>query len=447
MTQDQFVYALLDAARIAGIQEAEIYYQQSDDFCALVYEGAISDYRVNTHGGLSFRGLFNGRMGSAFTEALDEDAILLLVQGVLDGARLIDTDDVETLFAGSANYPTLDCCAAQTDDTDAKLAFALELERLAKGVDARVNQLGYTGLQTSCKTVRIVNTFGLDRSHTEDIAFALVQAVAQEGDRTTTGTGISVGRCLSELSAEKAAHDAVEEAVSMLGAKPCQSGVMPVVIRRDAMSDLLETFCGIFSAEEVQKGRSLMQERVGKAIAASCVTLIDDPLMPHGLASCPFDAEGVATYQKTLIQNGVLQTLLHNRKTAAKDGVATTGNASREGYGGGIHIAPTNLFLQPGREDLDALCARIGDGLLLTEVSGLHAGANAISGDFSLLSKGFLLHNGCKTQPVEQITVAGNFYTLLRDITALGNDLWFGTNTCGCPSVSIKSLSIAGSIR
>ena len=124
-----------------------------------------------------------------------------------------------------------------------------------------------------------------------------------------------------------------------------KSGAYPVVIKNTAMADLLATFCGVFSADNAQKGLSLLAGREGEAVASASVTLTDDPLMPMGLASCPFDREGAATKTKAVIEDGVLKTLLHNRKTA-KAGCRTTGNAAGAG-----RVAPTNLFFQTRKAD------------------------------------------------------------------------------------------------
>lgn len=107
-------------------------------------------------------------------------------------------------------------------------------------------------------------------------------------------------------------------------------------------------------------------------------------------------------------------------------------------------VAPTNLFFKPGRLTQEELLANLGDGLFLTEVTGLHAGANPVSGDFSLLSRGYEIKGGKIVRAVEEFTVAGNFYQLLKDITDVGGDLLFETSPIGSPSVLVKSLSVAG---
>ena len=140
----------------------------------------------------------------------------------------------------------------------------------------------------------------------------------------------------------------------------------------------------------------------------------------------------------------MFQTFLHNLKTAHKDGVESTGNASKAGYASAVHVAPSNLYLVAGKKSFDELLASIGSGLVITEVSGLHAGANPVSGDFSLLSKGYTFVDGKREKAVEQITVAGNFYELLRNIRELANDLVFPLGGIGCPSVDAGELAISG---
>ena len=193
---------------------------------------------------------------------------------------------------------------------------------------------------------------------------------------------------------------------------------------------------------------SLLKGKLKTKIASDIVTLIDDPLMEKGLASIPFDDEGVATYTKAVIGEGILNTYLYNLKTAKKDGVESTGNASKASYASPIGTSPSNFYIKPGNNDIDELKKLLGKGLLITEVQGLHSGANPVSGDFSLGAKGFLIKNGLIERPVEQITIAGNFYKILLDIVDLGSDLKFGIpsgSSCfGSPSVIVKEMSVAG---
>ena len=207
------------------------------------------------------------------------------------------------------------------------------------------------------------------------------------------------------------------------------------------MQSLLQTFCGIFSAENAQQKLSLLSGREGETIASPLITIMDDPLLPGGLATSAFDGEGSASRTKAVVEQGVLKTLLHNRRTAAKQGVETTGNARRAGR---MDVAPTNFYIVPGSRSLDQLLQDMEDGLLITDVSGLHAGANPVSGDFSLLSNGFVIRGGKQAEPVERVTVAGNFYQLLKAVRAVGSDLEFPGSSVGSPSLDVGTLPVSG---
>jgi len=236
----------------------------------------------------------------------------------------------------------------------------------------------------------------------------------------------------------------VEEALFMLTAAPVPSGNYRAIIHAKCMPDLLGVFSGVFSAEAAQKGMSLLMGKEGEMIASEVVTLMDDPLLPGGLESAPFDAEGVATRTKAVIENGKLTTLLHNLKTAKKAGVKTTGNAAKAGYAGAVNVSPSNFYIKPGEKTLEEMMQDMGDGLVITEVSGLHSGANPISGDFSLIAQGYTVKDGKKDAAVEQITVAGNFYQLLKNIRVVGNDLCFPGSAVGSPSVDVGEIAVAG---
>ena len=162
----------------------------------------------------------------------------------------------------------------------------------------------------------------------------------------------------------------------------------------------------------------------------------------------PFDEEGCPTYTKNVIENGKLNTLLYNMKTAAVAGKETTGNGSKSGYDAPVGIRPFTMYLAGGELTEDELLAKAGEGVYINSLGGLHAGANPVSGDFSLQSSGFLIRDGKKTDYVKSFTVAGNFYELLKNITAVANNtelpMAMGSTNFGAPSTLVEGLSIAG---
>ena len=449
MDRQKFIDALFARAKAEGFEAYEAFYSSGEQFNAEVFGGEIVDYSVSESGGLGFRAIINGKMGYASTEVLDEDAIDLLIDGVKNGAAVIENDDRQFIFEGSSEYASVDNYSESLAAVSAKdkIQFALDLEKITLSRDERIQRVGGCAVLTSSSECAIYNSKGLNVSHKSNLAGGYVVPIAQEGERVNTGMEICIKQEFSDLSAEAIANKAVKQALDGLNAIQPESRTCAIAFDSGAATSMLSVFSSIFSADAAQKGLSLLKGREGEKIAGDAVTIVDDPHLAHSGASTPFDGEGVATYKKNIVENGVLTTLLHNLKTAAKQGVATTANASRGSYAATVGVAPTNFYIVPSETTQDELLAAMNDGILITEVSGLHAGANQISGDFSLLAKGFLIENGKKGAAVEQITVAGNFFTMLSDVVAVASDLDFGmpgSSMFGSPTLWIKSLSVAG---
>lgn len=437
---NKFAEKALWAAQAAGISPAEAACSLSESFSVRVRAQKLEDYKVAGRFQLTLRGRYKGKIGTASTQAMDEESLALLVQGVKESAELIENDEQDDILPPDAHYGTVCNASASVEalPTEDKIALAMAIDARLCAADARITP-DASVVSTASEIFSIKNTLGLDLSHKSNMIYAYASCLARGGDDAATGMKLLWGYDLEDVNAQRVVDGCVKDALEKLGAGRLQSGARRVVIRNNAMADLLSTFCGVFSADNAQKGLSLLAGKEGTAIASPAVTLIDDPLMPWGMGSCPFDREGAAAVTKNVIEGGVLRTLLHNRRTAQKAGVATTGNAAGAG-----RVAPSNLYVKPGEATPEALLKRMGDGLLLTEVSGLHAGANPVSGDFSLLARGFEIAGGKPVRAVEQFTVAGNFYALLRDIEAVGRDLRFEGSPIGSPSVMVKALHIAG---
>jgi len=438
-----FTDELLKAAAAGGIEAAEVYCREEDSFSATAKDGAIENYEVSSTRSLSLRGSVGGRIGAASTEAFDEQAVAYLVESVKESAALNEAEEQDEIFAGDPVYPDI---PAEDDDLDSvsaeeKLALALRAEEAARKADPRIVQTEGAMLSTHTSRVLLRNTFGLNLENVSRLYVAYVLPIAKDNGATATGFKLSYGRKLRDLDPEKLGRDAAADTLSQLHAEPVLSGEYRVIFRYDAMQSLLQTFCGIFSGENAQQKLSLLAGREGEEIASPLITVMDDPLLPGGLATSAFDGEGSASRTKAVVEKGVLKTLLHNRRTAKKQGVETTGNARRAGR---MDVAPTNFYIVPGDRPLKDMLQEMGNGLLITDVSGLHAGANPISGDFSLLSKGFVVRDGEQAEPVERVTVAGNFYQLLKAVRAVGSDLEFPGSSIGCPSLDVGTLTVSG---
>lgn len=448
MNINEFISRLFAKAKALGLEQCEVYYTNGNEFETGVFKGEIVSYKSSDFVGLSFRALKDGKMGYSATQVLDDEAIDMLVDGVLTSLALLEDEDEQFLYAGGGEYTPVDCWSDAVENMTAreKIDMALQMEQAALAADARVEQVGDCEVFTSGSEVRIVNTLGLDVSQKDKMLGGFIGPVAKEGSAVNNEYGMFFG-CSTDVDVEKVAREAVEETVSGLNAKSMPSGAYPVVLRNDAAATLLSAFENVFSAAAAQKGLSLLKGREGEMIAAECVTLWDDPHMKGGLASQSFDAEGVPTRKKAVVENGRFNTLLHNLKTANKQGVQTTGNACKGGYAAPISVAPSNFYFQPGDISRDELLALAGDGVMITSMAGLHAGVDTISGDFSLSAKGFLIEGGKVGRPVAQITLAGNFFELMKNIRCFADDLKFGfpgRSWMGSASVLVDGLSVAG---
>ncbi len=449
MNIKEFKEKLFVKAKEAGFTDMEVYYNRNNNFSVKIFKGEVDNYSVADESGLAFRGLYNGKMGYSFTEKIDDTSIDILIEEAKGNALIIEDEDEVEIFAGSKSYSEFEGYTKELEEftPEMKIQFAKELEKEAFALDNRVQAVNYCLMASGEGERIIINNKGLEKSARDNLAYCYLSVVVKEGESIKTGAEFLASAKINDFDPKKIAEKAVSEAVSMLGASTVPSKTYPVIFRHDVANTLLATFSTIFSAENVQKDLSLLKGRIGETIANESVTIVDDPLMVGGFASTPFDAEGVATATKEVVANGKLMTFLHNLKTAKKDGVQSTGNAYKASFKGSVGIAPTNMYIKPGQLSFDELVSQIEEGLVITDLQGLHSGTNTVSGDFSLAAQGLFIEKGKIVKPVEQITIAGNFFEVLKDIEAIGNDLEFGLpsrGNFGSPSLKVKGIAVAG---
>ena len=440
---------IFQKGRETGLNDMEVYYSEGSSLSLKVFQKDLDGYSLSESEGLSLRGVYKGKMGYSYTEKVDETSIDQLVKDAAENALIIDSEDEEYIFEGSKEYKKVDSFnqALSNVGEEQKINFVKSLEEEAFRLDKRIASVEVCIYGDGYGETIMSNTKGLFLRDKSNIAYTYIAVVAKDGEDIKTGMAYRTGNDFNAFNAQDIAREAVDEALALLGARSVKSGDYNVIIRNSAAADLMEAFTGIFSAEAVQKNLSLLKGKLNEKIASDKFTLIDDPYMEGGLASKSFDGEGVACKYKKVVDKGVLKTYLYNLKTAKKDGVDTTGNASKGSYKSSIGISPSNFFVEKGERTLDEMVADIDKGILITELQGLHSGLNSVSGDFSLAALGFLIQDGKISRPVEQITMAGNYFDMLKNIEETGSDLKFGMPGeayIGSPSLRIKKLSIAG---
>lgn len=441
-----FKEELFKEAKNSGFEECEIYYADSENLSLNIYEGEVEKYKLTNAFGLSFRGKINGKMGYSYTEILDEDAIKTLIKNAKGAALAIENDDVQFIYEGDKEYKEINAYKKELDNVkpDELISLALEMEKECKKQCDKVVNFQGCGIGYGKSTYGIINSKGLNLKNERNSLTAYVVPIVEDNNQKYDGMGYVLAKTVQDIKPIDLAKQGLEEAIAKIGAKSIPSGKYKIIINNEAMVSLLGTFSGIFNAEQAQKGLSLLKGKEGEVIASDIFTLIDDPHLEDGLGTTSFDDEGVATYTKEIVTNGKLNTLLYNLKTAHKAGVKSTGNGFKGSYASTVGVSETNFYIKPGQKSFEQLCMGVKECLIITEFAGLHSGASSVTGDFSLAAKGFMIENGKKSFPVEQITVAGNFFTLLKDIEEAGSDLKFPMSSIGCPSIVVKELSVAG---
>lgn len=442
-----FKEAVVKAAAELGIKEYELYYSASEGTSVDTFKDEINEFSSSVNGGACFRCIVDGKMGYASTEELSDEQAVSVVKRAADNARVLENNDKQFLVSGGEEYEPLELKPYPLPTTEEMIKTALEGQKALYAADPAVIDGTSTGVQIAKEVTNIFNSNGLDLSYENSMAVFFAAPVVTDGSEMSNEYDFKIGD-ISKLDLKDVAEKIVKEAKDMLGADVAPTGSYPVVFSPKAMTSLMGVYSGIFNSENAQKGLSRLLGKEGEKIAADIVTIVDDPFYKDSSMPINFDAEGSPTHCKSVVENGVLKTLLYNLKTAHIAGVKTTGNASKAGYSSSVGIRPFTFYIAPGDVSEEELLKKAGSGVYITGLGGLHAGANAITGDFSLQSSGFMIEDGKKTKAVKSFTVSGNFYSLLNQITALSNEVVlprpFGITSFGSPTVLVEGLTVAG---
>jgi len=446
MNFEKMKTVLFEEAKKCGLTEYDVYFSTTTDLSVEALGHELSSFTSGTSGGVGFRCAVGGRLGTASSQALDEDSLRALVARAMANADVVDSNEPPVFFtgAGDAEYRQKTLEAPAMPSAAALRRDVLALQERLFALDARMSDASSSSVGGATTVRCMANAAGLSLSNTTGSVYAFTEAVIKTGEDAVDGCAFAAavdGKSLDKITAK-----ATKKALDKLGATTVKTGNYNVIFAADQARQLLSAFASVFNGKNALMGLSLLRGKEGTKVAADCVTLLDDPFYPENPVQMPFDGEGVPTFTKSIIENGVLKGLLYDLKHAKKAGVPPTGNAAR-GYDTAVSIAPYCLVIKGGDKTPEELLQTLGDGLFVTELKGLHAGANAVTGDFSVESAGFAVRDGKLAEPVHSFTVAGNFFTLLQSVTALADNVEMGLpsrTVMACPDVLVSGLSVAG---
>jgi PmbA protein len=420
-----------DAVAVRGIS-------QSID----VRDGSVEESQRSEGDNVGLRAFVGRRQAVVSTNDLSGQGADAIAERVVAMARAAPEDR----FAGLADPKSLARDLPDLDLLDSALPTVRDLEELARAAERAatavngVTKSGGASASAGIGGMVLVTSSGFSGAYLGSRHGISIEAIAGEGTGMERDYDFSSARHGVDLeAAEKIGRSAGERAVKRLNPRKVSTRRVPVVYDHRVASSLIGHLASAINGSALARKTSFLQKDLGEQIFAGGITIIDDPLRPRGLRSQPFDAEGVATARRALVENGVLKSWILDCASARELGLATTGHAQR-----GVSSVPspgaTNLHLEPGRAFPQELIADIEDGLYVTDLIGM--GANIVTGDYSRGAAGFWIEHGELTYAVSEVTIAGHLRDIFRTLTP-ANDLIF-RHGINAPTVRVEDLTVAG---
>lgn len=437
-------------ARRLGADQAEAYGQRTRESSVRVRAGEVEDVTSAEGKGIGLRVVVDGRLGFAHTSDLGDDALDRFVRQAIALARAASRDASNKLpgeRALRARNPELHGIfdpEVEALSTEWKIEAALEMERAGQAEDRRIARWESVGAGDFVSEVALHSSEGLhDRYRATYVyLFAAPVAVGDDG-QLQTAHWMDYKRRLRDLeSPESIGRIAARRAARMVGARKVKTQRVPVVFEPGIAASFIAGIAPALGGDAVRKGASFLGDQLGRRIAPEFVSLVDDGLLPGGIATTPFDGEGVPTRRTTLVDRGELAGFLYDVSTSRKARTKSTGNGQRSGYGALPSVGLTNFYLEAGDTPAQEIVRDVKNGFYVTAMLG--RGANPVTGDYSRGANGLWIRNGELAEPVQEVTVAGHLLEMLQRIDAVGDDLDF-RGRIGAPTLRFAELTVSGS--
>lgn len=432
---EAIVEGALEDARRAGATQAEAGVSTDVGLSVTVRLGEVESLEYQRDRGMGITVYVDGHKGSASTADLSAHAVRETVQKAISIARFTAVDTFAGLAdaaAMAAEVPDLDLHHPWQVDAESAISIARDIEAAALGFDPRIRNSEGGSVSTHSGLRVYGNTHGFLAGYPSTTHSLSCVVMGQDGDEMQRDYWYSTARDPARLEEPLAiGRRAAERAVARLGSRKLSTRRAPVLFVAEQARGLIGHFVTAVRGGAQYRKSSFLCGAVGEQVFPTWVTMTERPHLPAELGSAPFDNEGVATSERSLVAEGRLERYVLDSYSARKLGLATTGNA------GGVH----NLEVEGGEGNLDDLLARMGTGLLVTELMG--QGVNIVTGDYSRGAAGFWVEGGVISHPVNEVTIAGSLRDMYRDIVAIGSDVdRRGGIRSG--SVLLAELTIAG---
>jgi PmbA protein len=436
----------------AGATDAEAVAREGDEFSVNVRMGEVETLKESGSRGLGLRVFLGKRSGSASTSDLTAEGIRQLVEGALALARVTEEDPFAGLPETGEFGAVQDDLHLYYDDVYSlggaeRIEWARRVEAAALAADPRITNSDGGSFDAATGRKALANSRGFVGSYRTSYAGVAAAPLAKDADGKMQRDGWwSSARRLSDVeSPESVGQEAARRTLRRLGARRVATQSVPIIFAPETARTLIGSVFEAASGDAIWRGASFLAGKLGETIAAPDLTIVDDNtmLLPTGVGgfgTSPFDDEGLPSQRTVVVENGVLRNYLLNTYTARKLGMRSTHNAAR-GLAGAPGVGCGNLYLQPGNMTKEQILGEVKAGLYVTSLMGF--GTNMVTGDYSRGATGLWIENGQLTHAVEEITVAGNLAEMLRNVTAIGNDIRF-RGSVASPTLRIDGMTIAG---
>lgn len=391
----------------------------------------------------SIRALIGDKIVSISLEKVDDDMADDVLKELKEQAQFVSETEKDILM------PVIETEEVKSDRKWTRPSmsevqdFLASVEKKLKEADPRISMVNGVEWSDTISGKSLQNSLGVDVNDDSEAQIFGASITMTENGELRDGYKYEVVENIADFDQDAFVKKLVDEVAGTLNASSMKSRTCPVIFEADAMTTLFGCFVRAFYGSSIAKGISPLTGKLHEKIFSDKITVIDDPRNLSALQIANYDDEGHPTSTKVVVDKGVFETILHNSRSALKMNAESTGNGFKSG-GGATDVSHMNMYIVPGKDSLKELEEKMNDGVVITDLAGMHAGVDFVSGNFSLQARGYLVKNGKKERPLTLITVAGNFFDLMSSVEAVGSDLDWSYKGLVCPSILFKSAAIGG---
>lgn len=431
-------------AKELGIDELEIYEQLSVSRSLSWFEGKTDTFATSRVLGISLRAIAGGKQAEMALEQAEDENMDEILGSLLLQAKAVSSSDTAALRGPEKTEEVKSKKHFVKPSVEAIQETLAEIEKKVLAYDPRIVQVAGAEWDEEGVVRRITNSLGLHVEEEGCYQILFVSAAAVDGEEIKTAYKVEFVEDLAVFDKDAFVKKLSEELLGKLGGKSIPTGFYKVILEKKAMTSLFMVMSNMFSGELINKGISPVRDKLGQKIFSEKITVVDDPKNTDCAEVANYDDEGCPTRRKEVVKDGVFKMALHSTKTAMAAGTESTGNGFKGDYTAPVSVKPKNCMIVPGGKSLSELEQEMGEGLVIQELQGLHAGINPVTTDFSLQCSGYFVKDGKKTHGVTLVTVAANYLDLMNKVVSVGSDLEWSYWPVACPSVLFEGAAISG---